>query len=489
MVTQQEIEEMKVEISGYARDYGLDCYEVIFELCDYDQISEIAARGGFPTRYPHWRWGMEYDSLKKGYEYGLQKIYEMVINSDPCYAYLMHCNQLIDQKLVIAHVYGHCDFFKNNQWFSHTNRKMMDEVANHGTRIRRYYEKYGRERVEDFIDCCLSLEQLIDIHSTWKAKDKPAIDVPDFEKFEAKEYMEKYINPDDYVKAQMKQVEEKRNQMRKFPAESESDVLAFLMEYAPLEMWQRDVISIVREEAYYFLPQWQTKIMNEGWATFWHSIIMTQKAMKDSELIDFADHHSGTVFQAPGRLNPYKLGLELFRDIEERWNKGKFGREYEECQDYAKRKAWNTNAGLGREKIFEVRRAHNDLTFIDEFMTEEFSVENGFYTYKLNPKTGYYEIDSRDFQKVKAQMLNQLTNMGNPFIVVEDGNFENRGELLLRHKFEGTELHLEFAEATMRNVCAIWGRPVNLLTVVNGQEKVFHHDGQKFSEKVAPAEK
>ena len=116
----------------------------IFEVLDYDEISEIAALGGFPTRYPHWRFGMEYQQLSKGYRYGLQKIYEMVINNDPCYAYLLRCNQLVDQKLVMAHVYGHNDFFKNNIWFSQTNRKMMDETANHGNRIRSYMERTAR---------------------------------------------------------------------------------------------------------------------------------------------------------------------------------------------------------------------------------------------------------------------------------------------------------------------------------------------------------
>ncbi len=108
---------------------------------------------------------MEYEQLSKGYHHGLQKIYEMVINNDPCYAYLMTNNSQTDQKLVMAHVYGHCDFFKNNFWFSKTSRKMMDEMANHGNRVRRHMDEVGVEEVEEFIDACLSLEDLIDIHS------------------------------------------------------------------------------------------------------------------------------------------------------------------------------------------------------------------------------------------------------------------------------------------------------------------------------------
>ena len=143
---------LKDEIEGYARDYGLDFYDTIFEVVDADDLNEIAAYGGFPTRYPHWSFGMQYEELNRSYSYGLSKIYEMVINNDPCYAYLMRCNHVVDQKLVMAHVYGHCDFFKHNAFFSHTTRKMMDEIANHAARIRGYAERFGVDEVEAFLD-------------------------------------------------------------------------------------------------------------------------------------------------------------------------------------------------------------------------------------------------------------------------------------------------------------------------------------------------
>src|SRR5579871_5661103 len=158
---------LKDEIEGYARGYGLDFFEQIFEVIDADDLNEIAAYGGFPTRYPHWSFGMAYEELRKSYDYGLSKIYEMVINNNPCYAYLMRCNNIVDQKLVMAHVYGHCDFFKNNFYFQHTNRRMIDEMANHATRVRRWVDKIGVEKVEDFIDRALSLENLIDYHSPY----------------------------------------------------------------------------------------------------------------------------------------------------------------------------------------------------------------------------------------------------------------------------------------------------------------------------------
>ncbi len=161
----RELAQMQAEIEEYARLQELDFFPTIFEVVEADELNAIAAYGGFPTRYPHWRFGMEYEQLAKGYHYGLQKIYELVINNNPCYAYLMKSNSLVDQKLVMCHVYGHCDFFKNNFWFSQTNRKMMDEMANGGNRIRRHMDRQGVEAVEEFIDACLSIEDLIDIHS------------------------------------------------------------------------------------------------------------------------------------------------------------------------------------------------------------------------------------------------------------------------------------------------------------------------------------
>mgnify|MGYP003693647981 CR=1 FL=1 len=141
---------------------GLTFFRVVFEMVDWREMNALAAYGGFPTRYPHWRWGMEYAELAKSYEYGLHKIYEMVINNDPTYAYLLEGNALVDQKLVMAHVYGHADFFVNNVYFAHTNRKMIDTMANHATRVRRHQERRGVETVERFMDACLSVEDLID---------------------------------------------------------------------------------------------------------------------------------------------------------------------------------------------------------------------------------------------------------------------------------------------------------------------------------------
>jgi stage V sporulation protein R len=880
---------LKEEIEGYARGYGLDFFETIFEVIDADDLNEVAAYGGFPTRYPHWSFGMAYEELRKGYDYGLSKIYEMVINNDPCYAYLMRSNHDVDQKLVMSHVYGHCDFFKNNAFFGHTNRKMMDEMANHGARIRRYVEKYGEDEVEAFVDRCMSIDDLIDVHSTAIRRREPVSRydfAPEAEegdgvqatRFKSKDYMDDYINPRALLKAEEDERRKAKEQTaRSFPEHPEKDVLLFLIENAPLKGWQRDILSIVRDEAYYFAPQAQTKIINEGWAcvhantfvltnagvarakrvvderlpvrvsdgegerrvydwakfedreavwvrtrrglelegsvthrvmlpdggwrrldelragdrvrlavgtdlwaaervrlgwlpkprltlaavaaevgvdietviryrrgtrgrhsarladavaryesdlktrgrtankrasirvpqvvdedlaaflgyltgdghiskrkrtigltsaddaeadhfirlagelfgvkpvkkwdrtkwrvrfssadvqdflvhlglkagscarvkevpdailrspksvvsaflralydcdgyagtqgvilsassekmsqtvqllllnygvlssrrlhkdgcwhvqttgksaavflkeigfgltrkqealrayldghrwfkrekdedevvaverrrgdvydisveethryaaggfinhnSYWHSTIMTQKVLTPAEVIDYADHHSGTMATSRGRVNPYKLGIELLRDIEHRWNTGKFGKEYDECDDLEKRRNWDRKLGLGRQKVFEVRRVHNDITFIDTFLTPEFCVQHNMFSYAFQEQAGQYVIESREFEKIKQRLLFSLTNFGKPWIYVVDGNYRNRGELLLRHQHTGVELRLDQAADTLANIQYIWGRPVHLQTVVDGKPTTLSFDG------------
>ena len=484
---------LQEEIEGYARQFGLDFFPVVFELLGSDDINRFAAYGGFPTRYPHWRFGMEYNKLSKGYAYGLQKIYEMVINNDPCYAYLLKCNHLVDQKIVIAHVYGHCDFFKNNYWFSKTDRKMMDHMANHGTKIRTFIERHGLEKVESFLDCCLSLDNLIDFHAPFIKREAPRGRRDGMEcdnrrrlevrKLRAKEYMDRYINPTEYLERERRRLEEEMRRSLRFPAEPQKDVLKFLLDHAPLTRWQQEVLSIVRDEAYYFAPQAQTKIMNEGWASYWHSTIMTERVLRDSEIIDFADHHSGTLAARPGQINPYKMGIELFRDIEERWNRGRFGKAYEECDDLYEKEHWDRHLGKGREKIFEVRKIHNDVTFIDAFMNAEFCEAQKLFVYQFNPRSGRYEIVDRDWRKVKERLLYSITNFGQPYIYVVDGNFENRGELLLAHKWLGIELQLDHAMDTLRNVGRIWGRPVHLLTAEEGKTVMLSFDGQETTKR------
>jgi stage V sporulation protein R len=485
------LRDMQQEIEAHARSFGLDFFPIIYEVLDYKTMNEVAAYGGFPTRYPHWRFGMDYEGLAKGYEFGFQKIYEMVINTNPAYAYLLEGNSLVDQKTVMAHVCAHVDFFKNNYYFSKTNRKMIDGMANHSSLVRRHMARQGVDVVEDFIDICLSLENLIDPMSPYivrrrdkhKEGEEPAPEP--LPRLRAKSYMDPYINPPEFLEKQRKKSEEAKSKQKRFPEERVRDVLQFLIEHAPLEGWQRDCLEIVRNEAYYFAPQAMTKIMNEGWATYWHSRIMTEKASSAAEIIDYADACSGVLATAPGRLNPYKLGVELFRHIESRWDKGQFGKEWDECDSMQVKRNWDRRLGLGRRKIFEVRKLYNDITFIDEFFTLEFCLEQKFYTFNFNERSGSWEIASREFKKVKDTLLRALTNRGQPFIYVEDGNFENKGELLLKHAHEGIDLDMAQAKDTLQNLFRVWTRPVSVLTKVEGKGKLLRFDRDGYSDKSA----
>jgi stage V sporulation protein R len=345
--------------------------------------------------------------------------------------------------------------------------------------------------VEAFIDTCLSIDNLIDPWAVFRdprARSRPVSQDDDAKEDDRagrlnnpRQYLEDYINPPDFVAQQKQKQKEKREASRKkVPAQPERDVLGFLLGHAPLESWEADVLAIIREEAYYFLPQMQTKIMNEGWASYWHSKIMTEKALRDDEVIDYADVVSGVFATAPGQLNPYKLGVELFRDVERRWDQGKFGPEWDHCDRLAERTNWDKKLGLGRQKIMEVRRLYNDVTFIDEFFTMDFCREQKYFTFTENRRSGRLEIESREFEQIKGKLLGALTNFGQPFIYVVDSNYLNRGELLLGHRHEGSDLKLDYARDTLRNLERVWRRPVSILTIVDDKPKRIRFDGSEI---------
>lgn len=486
-----ELLRIRDEIHGYALEFGLDFHPVRFEVCDYDTINILAAQGGFPNRYPHWRFGMDYDQLSKGYAYGLQKIYEMVINTNPCYAYLLNANHIVDQKIVMAHVYGHADFFKNNAWFSTTDRNMMAVMANHGTKIRRYMERFGQNKVEEFIDRVLSIENLIDVGVLFETQEltrqrdermKTAAEDIANEADERSSALKSFMRVKERTGKMNEPIAPEQLDLRDKKINSPRDVMFYLLENAPLEEWESDILGILRDEAYYFLPQRLTKIMNEGWASYWHSHIMTNRALKASEIIDYADHHAGVMAMSKQNINPYKIGIELYRDIEYRWNTGRFGKEYNDCEDMVQKHSWNKELGLGRQKIFDVRKTHNDVSFIDEFFTPEFCERQQLFTYKYNPRTGRSEIETRDFVEIKNKLLNQLSNFGSPVIEVESGNYQNRGELLLRHVHRGVDLDFGYASDTLRNLYALWKRPVNITSRQEEQNITLSFDGKEFKQ-------
>jgi len=244
---------------------------------------------------------------------------------------------------------------------------------------------------------------------------------------------------------------------------------------------------MIREESYYFAPQAMTKILNEGWASYWHSHVMTKLGIAgDSGIVDYATHCAGTWATDHNPFNPYKLGVELFRDIEERWDKGQFGEEWDKCEDLLVKQAWDKKLGLGREKIFEVRELYNDVTFLETFLTPDFCLKTKIFDklvikhYGEALKLGKMTLFDA-YNDLKRGLLFQMTNRASPFIYVINGNYQNRGELLLRHTHDGQDLDLPFAQATLENIYRIWQRPVYLETIVNKNPTLYSHKESGFT--------
>jgi len=474
MLNIKELEQARREARKLAEAAGLDPYPVIFGIVDYDQLNEFAAYDGFPERYPHWQFGMSYDYWRKRSAYSGWWTYELVLNTNPSIAYLRKSNTMVENKAVMVHVYGHADFFKNNQWFKHTPKDMIKVMHTHAERIEEYMNKHGVAGVESFIDKALSIQYDLDQYASFIKRRRPLKKDEEREREEIvkipikRDYMERFLNPPEWLERQrqrLKELKEKRKQMRDETEleKPQKDLVGFLMRHGHLEDWQKDILAMIREESYYFVPQMMTRIMNEGWAAYFESKIMAEFA-GPNEFIDHADMQSKVL--GGGVLNPYKLGKLIWEDIKERWDKGRFGREWELCKDKEKKEEWDTKAGLGTEKIFEVRRNYNDITFLDEFFTEEIFEKLNLFAYEYVPETGAYHITSRDFQDVKKKILFLHTNLGRPTIKVATGNYDNKGELLLIHEWNGIGLHLEDAKAVLKNIYHMWGRPVNLKTII-----------------------
>jgi len=458
------------EIFEIAQDYGLTSFPIKFQLVTPKELNAIAAYDGFPNRIPHWTFGMEFENIHKRYQYGQSKIYELVINTNPVLAWLLSTNTFMDQKLVMIHVCGHADFFFNNSWFEPTDRGMLDQMANNASRIRRYISRIGEGRVESFLDICFSLNNLVDPYLAHIKRKRPKLEEEDFEKaipipkLKSNSYMDKYINTEEFVELQKKKIQAEKEKRKHFPEDPDRDILGFLVDHAPLEKWQKNILAMVREEAYYFSPQMMTKIMNEGWATYIHSKFMTSTLCTHGEIIDYCDAQSRAIAQGKN-INPYRLGLQLFKSIEDRWNKGQFGLEWERCRDLEQKTDWDKKLGLGKEKIFQVRRTHNDLTFLDEFLTPEFCAENKLFSWKPNKYDPEYMEIEREFTKVKTQFLQMLSNAGQPVIQLMDANYENKGEMKLKHIYDGQELDPANGKDTLENLYKIWTRPIHIETL------------------------
>jgi stage V sporulation protein R len=463
----KDLEKSLEQIWEIARKFGLDPFPTRFEIVPATVMYEIGSYA-LPGRYSHWTFGKAYHRMKTMYDFGLSKIYEVVINTNPSYGFLLETNSPIQNKLVMAHVLGHVDFFKNNVYFSKTNRRMVDSVSTHSGRMTGYEFKYGRKNVEKFLDAVLAIEEHIDPNFFIKRE-------PSRRELIIKPPARKEGRYDDLWRLGEKdeaQPEESGAPPKEAEQVPEKDLVYYIMRHSPnLQPWQRDVMAMMHEEMEYFIPQMQTKIMNEGWASFWHARIMRELDLDDKDHLEFAELHSGVVSPHMGQLNPYYLGYKIFEDIERRWD----------SPSAEEREKFGRKGGEGREKIFEVREIESDVSFLRNYLTEELCEELDLFVYEL-VEDEEWTITEKRWERVRNQLVANMTNFGFPYIEVLDGDYNGNRELYLRHAFEGVELDSKYARKALEHVHQLWGRLVHLETVVDDERVVMHYDGEDHNE-------
>ncbi|MGG0737505.1 SpoVR family protein [Niallia taxi] len=466
-VEQKELQYAIEEITEIATGFGLDFYPMRYEICPADIIYTFGAYG-MPTRYSHWSFGKQFHKMKLHYDLGLSKIYELVINSNPCYAFLLDSNSLINNKLIVAHVLAHCDFFKNNVRFQNTKREMVESMAATADRIRQYEILYGKHEVETFLDAVLAIDEHID-PSLMRPKLAWTMDDVEYEEVEGT-----IGTPYDDLwglDSRNKPKQEKKKVIKKFPPQPEKDLLLFIESFSrELTEWQRDILTMMREEMLYFWPQLETKIMNEGWASYWHQRIVRELDLTSSEAIEFAKLNAGVVQPSKTGINPYYLGLKIFEDIEDRYNNP---------TDEMKKRGIKPNSG--REKMFEVREIESDISFLRNYLTKDLVTREDMYLFQKQGRE--YKVVDKGWEQVRDQLVSMRVNGGFPYITVNDGDYLKNGELYLKHGFEGIELDLKYLEKVLPYIHQLWGRNVHMETVVEDKNILYTYDGKALHRK------
>ncbi|PLR97865.1 SpoVR family protein [Bacillus sp. T33-2] len=464
---QQALEYAISEITEIARGFGLDFYPMRYEICPADIIYTFGAYG-MPTRFSHWSFGKQFYKMKLHYDLGLSKIYELVINSNPCYAFLLDSNSLIQNKLIVAHVLAHCDFFKNNARFRNTKRDMVESMSATAERIRGYEVAHGKHEVETFLDAVLAIDEHID-PSLMRPKLSWSVDEADYEDEDSR-----LTSPyDDLWNLDLteKKAEQKKKKKKKFPPQPEKDLLLFIESYSrELSDWQRDILTMMREEMLYFWPQLETKIMNEGWASYWHQRILREMDLTSGESIEFAKLNAGVVQPSKTGINPYYLGLKMFEDIEERYNN-----PTEEMKERG------AKPDSGRDKIFEVREIESDISFLRNYLTKDLVMREDMYLFQKQGRE--YKIVDKAWEQVRDQLVSMRVNGGFPYLTVSDGDYMKNGELYIKHWYEGIELDIKYLEKVLPYIHQLWGRKAHIETVVEGRNMLFTYDGKGVSRK------
>ncbi len=459
--TVEELEEWNERIVELVESYGLKTYQQEFEVCDAEQMISYMVYSGMPSHYPHWSYGKSFEKVKTLYNYGVSGLpYEMVINSDPAIAYLMKDNTLALQILTMAHVYAHNDFFRNNFTFKSTRAEFtIEKFKAHADRVRMYVESpgIGLEKVERVLDAAhaLSLQCRRNLAIKKRTKEEEKQQKMDealaaYDPFQSVHRRQEYTAPD----------------LEKVPLFPDEDILLFIRDHNPaFSEWEKDLLTIVDEQARYFIPQIETKIMNEGWASFWHKRILDALPLPQGIRLEFMVRHNQVVSPMRGGLNPYHLGIKVWEDIEKRWNDP----SPEELKEFGPK------TKTGTEKIFEVREVERDCSFFRRFLTEDLIRELNLFEYRTKgDETLVTRVADKDnWHEIKETLVRSVGTGTVPVIKVEDADYNHKRILLLKHDHDGRDLQLEYAEKTLKHLWQLWGREVNLATTVSGSKSLL----------------
>ena len=471
VVALEELQHWDNTIREWVERLGLNCYSQEFEICDHNEMIGYMAYSGMPSHYQHWSYGKSFERQKTMYEYGVSGLpYEMVINSDPCLAYLMRDNSLLLQILTIAHVYGHNDFFANNFTFTSSSeaRYTLEMFKNHASRINSYIEdpSIGLVEVESALDHAHSISLQASRNLAIRKQSQEELRLRKWEAAQDPEDPYAHIHPRrEYVAPDLK----------KIPLEPDEDILSFIADHNPyLPEWKKDVLRIVEKQAKYFIPQMETKIMNEGWASYWHYKILNKLDLPKDLYMEFLVRHNQVLRPAPGGLNPYHLGFVVWHDIEKRWNEGRTGREFSNDIPGVDVSALDENDTPGRKKIFEVRSSDRDTSFLRRFLTKELIQDLEIFQHEKRGKDRVITkvADEESWKEIKETLIQSVGTNSIPVIKVEDSDFGHNRILHLKHYHDGRDLQLEYAEHTLKHVQALWERDVVLETSLNGKASI-----------------
>jgi stage V sporulation protein R len=452
--------------------FGLDCYPQQFEICDHNQMLSNMAYSGVPSHYPHWSYGKTYEKQKTLYDYGVTGLpYEMVINSNPCLGYLMRDNSPLLQILTIAHVYAHNDFFKNNFTFKSTRAEFtIDTFKAHGDRIRAYIEdpSISLEKVEGILDAAhaisLQCRRNLAIRKRSSEEEREAL-------------LDASRPPADPFQNIHRRSPSMQPNLSKVPPVPDEDLLLFIRDHNPnLAGWEKDVLTVVHEEARYFIPQIETKIMNEGWATFWHKRILDSLELPQDLQLEFIVRHNQVVRPFNRELNPYHVGLALWRDILRR---NSHSNPDDSIAEDDLMQCGNT------DKLFEVRESDRDSSFLRRHLTEELIGELHLFEYetRTDQKVVRNIANHEGWRHIKEALLKNVGMNSIPVIKVEDADFGHAHTLYLVHDHDGRDLQLEYAEKTLGYISRLWQGEVVLETVLDEKKYLLIFDDGAFSTK------